>query len=215
MKTKLISGVLAMLILLSLAGCGGNGNDISSGSNSNNPPISSDGNQHPSSTEPSQTGSNYKKESLLAMPEDDASQYVTEDVDGGIKLLKYVGNVGVAIIPSEINGKAVVVVGYRAFAFNESIEAILLPQNVKLIESEAFSGCSKLQVAFSKGENLKEIEESAFSSCGLLVKVELPSSVEKINGFAFQNSSKVTIITPKGSYAETFAKDKGITVGNE
>ena len=215
MKTKLLSGVLAILILLSLAGCGGNGNDTSSGSNSTTPSVSSGVNQNPSSTEPSQTGANYTKESLLAMSEDDESLYTYKEVDGGVQIFKYNGTKEVVIIPSEINGSPVVNIGYRAFAFNESIEAILLHENVKLIESEAFSGCSKLQVAFSKGENLKEIEESAFSSCGVLAKVEMPSSVETINGFAFQNSSKVTIITPKGSYAETFAQGKGLKVENE
>jgi hypothetical protein len=216
MKTKIISVALAIFLLIGLSGCGGgdSGNDTSSGVSTPNTTASDNNTNQSTAESKEQPDSKYSKKSLIDTTEDDSSLYVYDEIDGGISITKYIGSAAVAIVPSKIDGKSVVQIGYRAFGFVQNIEAILLPSDIQTIKAEAFTGCPKLQVVFTNGSEIKEIEESTFSSCNELLYVEIPNSVEKINGFAFQNSTNVTILTSVGSYAEDFANQYDIKVEN-
>ncbi len=210
MKTKLISGILTIVILFGLAGCDGNDNP----NNSTDPSASSNSGENPADTTPLQPENGYTKEKLLAMPEDDSSNYVYEEVEGGIHIIKYRGSAETIIIPSKIDGKDVVKTGYRSFAFNRAIKAVLIPENMTTISNDAFNGCSELKAVYVVGNKLKTIGEHAFSTCTKLVEIEIPNSVESIDGFTFTGASDVTIITSSGSYAEQFAQDRNIKFKN-
>jgi len=57
----------------------------------------------------------------------------------------------------------------------------------------------------------KSIEWGAFLSCPKLSTVYLPSSVRKIDNEAFPHRKALKFIAPEGSYAESYAKEFGIT----
>jgi hypothetical protein len=65
-----------------------------------------------------------------------------------------------------------------------------------------------LHALVSYCDKIKSIGDNTFAASDKLQFVELPASVDKIDGFPF--TGEVTIITPKGSYAEQFALDSGI-----
>ena len=93
------------------------------------------------------------------------------------------------------------------------LESIIIPGNIKLIEEEAFYECKQLrEVILEKG--IEKIEDKAFYYCESLEKVAVPSTVTEIEPHVFKGCKKVTIIAEPGSYAETFANEKGIPVQN-
>ena len=80
-------------------------------------------------------------------------------------------------------------IGYQAFYGCKGLGTLVIPSTVKSIGKVAFGGCSKL-AKVEIGENVTEIADDAFADC----------------------SKKLTIITPEGSYAWTWAEAKGYIV---
>lgn len=69
-------------------------------------------------------------------------------------------------------------------AMNNSIEKLIIPDSVEIIDNNAFENCELLEsVKFSN--NLKIIGFRAFNNCNSLKNLELPNSVEKIKEDAF------------------------------
>ena len=61
-------------------------------------------------------------------------------------------------------------------------------------------------------DSVTKIGEGAFNECKSLSSVTIPASVTKIGNIAFADcDSKIVIYGKKGSYAESYAKDKKIT----
>ena len=61
---------------------------------------------------------------------------------------------------------------------------------------------------------LQYIRDDAFAECSSLEKIILPESLTDISDTAFDNCSNVTIYAPKGSYAESYAIEKGYSYVN-
>ncbi|MGG5329415.1 leucine-rich repeat domain-containing protein [Enterococcus sp. AZ163] len=135
-----------------------------------------------------------------------------------------------------IKGEGLEEIDEWAFYYCESLKKINLPDTVTKIEMVAFEGCQALQ-EIKLPANMKEVGEGIFGETGL-EKVDIPDGVTKIHNMAFYkctsleevtipesvtdihggsngsfiDSPNVTIVTPKGSYAETYAKEEGIPV---
>lgn len=60
--------------------------------------------------------------------------------------------------------------------------------------------------------SVKSIGDWAFWDCTGLTSVTIPEGVTSIGNWVFDDCPKLTIRTPKGSYAEKWAKDHGIKV---
>jgi len=58
--------------------------------------------------------------------------------------------------------------------------------------------------------NVTSIENSAFLDCEKIRLIHIPASVKFISATAFKNCRNLTIYASKGSYAESYAKEKGI-----
>ena len=81
-----------------------------------------------------------------------------------------------------------------------------VPKSVKKIKNGAFELTEGLDSVYCP-EGLLEIEMLAFHDCEDLTDIHLPKSCILIAPGTFtQQKSKLTIHTPAGSYAETFAK---------
>ncbi|MBQ5398517.1 MAG: leucine-rich repeat protein [Ruminococcus sp.] len=59
-------------------------------------------------------------------------------------IMRYTGSEKVLVVPSELQGKTVVYIGFNAFANNKSITSVTIPESVSYISHGAFSGCTNL-----------------------------------------------------------------------
>ena len=142
------------------------------------------------------------------------------DEDNEVSIIKYAGNEKSVSVPDRIEGKPVVSIGKMAFAENETIESVNLPNGIEEIEEQAFLGCKRLK-RISLPESIEDIEEAAFAycealddvklpsrldsidrgcffSCASLRQIEIPENVEKIEEHAFQNCTSLSKVTFKG-----------------
>lgn len=89
------------------------------------------------------------------------------------------------------------------------VGALVIPGNVKEIGEQAFYHCENLKSVVLE-EGVEIIEEKAFDNCEALESVTIPTSVNAIDKRAFFDSDNVTIYTPAGSYAESWAQENEI-----
>lgn len=188
-------------------------------------------------TEDNTTEESMTEAPTTEVPTTSESKYGTEGEygyeildDGTIKITGYHRNdppdtygVDWAVVPSQIAGRKVTVIGAGAFrdccsvvdiiipesvttiesfAFTESWALISIPSTVTKIGSWAFSGCGGLYISGSTElfgitipEGITEIEEGVFSNCTWLRSVVIPSSVTSIGNQAFEGCSALTSIT--------------------
>jgi len=110
---------------------------------------------------------------------------VEEDGD----LMHYFGRDSSVAIPETVRA-------VKAFSFcgSETLESVSMPDSTNVIESGAFSWCSKLRsVRCSSG--LQKIGAFAFDDCHSLEEIELPDSLEEINSGAFRGCSSLRLIS--------------------
>lgn len=70
----------------------------------------------------------------------------------------------------------------------------IIPDNIRKIESEAFSSCTGLK-SLKLPESVWLIGAFTFENCINLETLEIGNKVELIGDFAFQNCNKLIIIT--------------------
>lgn len=107
-----------------------------------------------------------------------------------------------AMIRKVVLPETIQTIGYGTFLYCESLEQINLPKGLKVIESEAFNQCRRLQIK-EWPDGLCTIGEYAFAACENLNAVQLPSSLESIGRNAF-NSSGITSLHIDGGGAVSF-----------
>lgn len=105
---------------------------------------------------------------------------------------KYLSNVSFDNLKTVILPETLVEIGTDAFAYNESIKEINIPNNVQVIHAEAFFG-TYLQSVYLPS-NLKLIESSAFCYSYELKNIVLPDMLEEIGSEAFYQSEMLEII---------------------
>lgn len=109
--------------------------------------------------------------------------------------------------------KSIKGIGEGAFKGNKKIKKVVF-RNVRVIEEEAFSGCSALTTVSFSGK-LREVDEKAFFGCNKLKKVKLSKNVREIDdeAFGFKKYGKVsgfTIVGYYGSEAYEYARENGL-----
>lgn len=100
------------------------------------------------------------------------------------------------VIPETYNGKPVVGIGKFAFNSYSKVQRVVIPNNVVVIETQAFNYCNYLeQVEFKDGSQLEIIKESAFYNCRSLISVFVPKNVQMIGNRAFSTCPELNEIT--------------------
>lgn len=89
----------------------------------------------------------------------------------------------VMIIPYNLYGTEIKIIGESAFRNHEEIESLYLPIGLEEIGKEAFVGCTSMKTIFLPS-SLTRIKDYAFSASGL-TSVSIPSSVVEIGNSAF------------------------------
>ena len=82
------------------------------------------------------------------------------------------------------------------------------PSTLKTIGRGAFEGATFEEIEIPEG--VTTIEDAAFEGCANLKKVNIPASVTEISDSAFNMCPEVEVSAPKGSYAYTYAEEKGL-----
>lgn len=107
--------------------------------------------------------------------------------------LYYNGLGGDVTLPSELNGYTVTHIAAHSFSYVDTLRAVSIPNSVRLIEDNAFEGCTGLtSVQISNGT--ESIGCCAFSNCNSLTSVLLPNSVTKLAFSAFEICSNLRYI---------------------
>lgn len=139
--------------------------------------------------------------------QNDYKYYMIDEQSCGIK--SYIGKSSEIVIPSEIDGYRVMVIGQKCFANRDFIKKITIPKSIQEIEDEAFSECYSLSaVTFGNGSQLKKMGEDIFSDCEDLKKVVLPKNLKKIEAGTFSGCKKLSGITfESGSKLQSIGED--------
>jgi hypothetical protein len=96
------------------------------------------------------------------------------------------------VIPDSYNGQPVVGIGKHAFGAYSKVRNVIVPDSVRIIESQAFNYCDNLDsVVFSKNSGLLTVSDYAFFNCKTITVVNLPASVEEIGYRAFSTCPSI------------------------
>ena len=120
--------------------------------------------------------------------------------ESGVTITGYAGG-GTVNVPAEIDGAPVTAIGDGAFALNERLTEVRLPEGVRSIGAEAFNDCVSL-TSVRLPSTLESIGESAFFSCGRLSSVSLPDGLASIGNAAFYGCNALTSVRIPGSVTE-------------
>lgn len=102
----------------------------------------------------------------------DGFEYVIKD--GTTTITGYTGEESKIIIPDEINGTTVTVIGEKAFYFNKKITKVKIPDTVTILENEAFYGCNMLE-EINLPKALEFIGKEVFCY-NIFESIEIPNS---------------------------------------
>lgn len=102
-------------------------------------------------------------------------------------------------------------IGICAFCDCQKLHEINIPNTVKIIGYSAFSGCENL-VEVVLAEGLERIESSAFNYCEKLTSLDIPKSVNYIADTAFTRCKKLVINYPsiKEDWYRLYANEDNI-----
>jgi len=133
-------------------------------------------------------------------------EFTQDRIDGvaGVKITEYIGTGSVVVIPNQINGVPVRIIGDYAFE-DTNVTSVTIPASVVSIGERAFDECASLTtVNFAQGSQLRTIDEQAFAGCAGLTNIIIPASVTSIGDEAFAGcSSLVTVSFVQGSQLRT------------
>lgn len=167
-------------------------------------------------------------ENVMSAPESPEEDFETRNYDGneGVVIEAYIGDDEIVVIPSQIDGKDVVMldgwqdsestvtvkgvvipdtvfqISSMVFAQNETIEIVVLGSGVKIIEEYAFFSASHLSELILP-EGLETIGKSAISG-NAMETLEVPSSVTDLGDGAILDT---TIIAEEGTIMEAYAEE--------
>ena len=106
--------------------------------------------------------------------------------------------------------KTVTTIGDSAF-YCASISSITIPNTVTSIGYLALANCNNLR-SIVIPSSVTRIGERAIAYCDNLSSITIPKSVTSIGEWAFfEHNKELTINGTKGSYAETYFKENGIS----
>lgn len=108
------------------------------------------------------------------------------------------------IIPGSVE-----VIDVCCFANCERLEQVEIQEGAKILRDYAFAECPNLREVFLPN-SLEVIEQGAFKDCCSLGTLYLSPSIRLIEDGAFQNCRNLIISCTQNSYAEQYAKKNGL-----
>ncbi len=124
--------------------------------------------------------------SLITKTDDGFVFFVGND---NVWLIGYTGTLSELELPESFNGKAYDI--YTNAFYESNIQSIVIPACVNVIYDYAFYGSDVVSLVIRDG--VTQIGTAAFMRCTNLKSVNIPSSVEAIEGYAFCDCGKVNV----------------------
>lgn len=125
--------------------------------------------------------------------------YRSNNIDGVTLVSDGVEATGEIVIPETIDGHRVTKIGTAAYT-NSHVTKIVIPDSVKIIEDNAFLGCTSLTEVVV-GKDVVEIGNAAFMNCYNLTSVTLNEGVYRLGHSAFAGCYDLQEITILDSVA--------------
>lgn len=98
------------------------------------------------------------------------------------------------VIPGDVDGQPVTMLGSRAFEDNLNIVSVVIPDTVDFLGKYAFWGCRNLESAVLPAA-ATALSLGMFMSCTSLTSVDLPEGLESIGDGAFRDCSALVSIS--------------------
>lgn len=148
----------------------------------------------PETTEPTepQDGEESNQDDTAAEEIPEGLKYVVGE--DGVTITDYTGRAKELIIPSEIEGKPVTVIGEYAFEHRSDLERIVLPESLHTIQQYAFYSTNLSEINIPN--SVKIIEDCAFYYNYDLESITLSDSITKIGAGAFKQTGITSIKIP-------------------
>ncbi len=132
--------------------------------------------------------------------------------DGGVRVLRYLGDKPHAEIPPEIyvakKRLAVREVAEGAFAGCARLASVRLPDTVEVIGDKAFEGCSGIkEMTIPRGT--VSVRGGAFSGCSGLEAVKMPDSPKRVGRHAFDGCSSLKRFSAEKGKGEYSSDNEG------
>lgn len=147
----------------------------------------------------------------------ETTEFITQPVDGGLKITDWLGEGTVVVIPDMIDGTSVVAIGRNALQ-KFGLTEITLGKNIKVVEDYAFADNNITKLTIPVESALEEIGEYAFRD-NLLSTFIFPAKLKVLAKGAFSNNN-LTSVTSNSVIADigdiVFEKNKliEVTLGN-
>lgn len=154
---------------------------------------------------------------VLADFGDGLDDYLYSTGSSGVTLTKYFGEgESTLVLPTEVEGLPVTRIGEKCFEDHNEIEAVVLPETLKVIGYRAFYGCSKLSdmnvpntleqtggwalahtafTSFAFPEGFDSLGYGTFYGSSKLETVILPEGVDSIGENTFRGCGKLQSVT--------------------
>lgn len=97
-----------------------------------------------------------------------------------------------------------------AFADFRLVKEVVFPNSLRVIGPAAFISCTSLE-SVTLPYKITRINDGAFCNCEALSSITIPASIVEISSDAFYNCPNLTIVGVQNTYAQNFAKERGIT----
>lgn len=120
----------------------------------------------------------------------DPSEFLYASNGKEVRINAYVGTSTEVVIPEEIDGLPVTMLHESAFAENETITSVYIPDSITVIPEDAFYHCEKLKHV-RLPQTLTEIGSSALSSPCFTGVLSLPNTLSKV-GYSVFNVTGLT-----------------------
>ena len=125
----------------------------------------------------------------IAWVEETAGEYtISVFADGTCTIMAYSGATGDLVLPAELNGHRVTMIGERVFYEADGLTSVVVPEGVTRLCGSSFSSCEDL-TSVQLPMSLTEISDHAFSSCSRLEAIHIPDGVVTIGRGAFGSCS--------------------------
>ncbi|MHC1773554.1 MAG: leucine-rich repeat domain-containing protein [Flexilinea sp.] len=118
--------------------------------------------------------------------------------NGSAIITGYSGPGGEVNVPWSLGGMEVIEIRARAFAGNETLIIVNLPNSIRKIGQAAFSGCTKM-LNIRLSARIVNLPDEVFKDCIMLGSILIPERVSSIGYNAFNGCSGLTYIYFEGT----------------